>query len=66
MTLKTKTPKAILNALSLLRGEGYVVVAFTPDEVGGADPEYLEERLTELGWDVIEMLRQGESETLAA
>jgi len=43
---------------------GYVVVCFTPEELRGADPGHVQDRLVELGWDVIDTLatepREGE------
>ena len=47
-----------LNALRQLRDEGYAIVVFTPDELGDACPDDVESRLIELGWDVIDTLRQ--------
>jgi hypothetical protein len=32
---------------------GYAVVIFTPEELRGANPEHVQDRLVELGWDVI-------------
>jgi len=42
--------------LRQLRKMGYAVVAFTPEELRGADPDHVEDRLIELGWDVIDSL----------
>jgi hypothetical protein len=43
---------------------GYAVVIFTPEELRGANPEHVQDRLVELGWDVIDTLatkpREGE------
>jgi hypothetical protein len=43
---------------------GCCVVVFTPEELRGANPNKVEERLVELGWDVIDTLatepREGE------
>ena len=43
---------------------GYAVVCFTPEELRGANPEHVCDRLVELGWDVIDTLatqpREGE------
>jgi len=36
-----------------MRFAGYCVVCFTPNELQGANPDHVEERLIELGWDVI-------------
>ena len=35
---------------------GYAVVIFTPEELRGADPGHVQDRLVELGWDVIDTL----------
>jgi hypothetical protein len=32
---------------------GYAVVIFTPEELRGANPDHVQDRLVELGWDVI-------------
>lgn len=43
---------------------GYAVVCFTPEELRGANPHHVQDRLVELGWDVIDTLatepREGE------
>ena len=43
---------------------GYAVVIFTPEELRGANPHHVQDRLVELGWDVIDTLatepREGE------
>lgn len=44
-------------ALKRLRKEGYAIVVFNPGELAGADPSRVEERLVELGWDVIDALK---------
>lgn len=36
---------------------GYAVVAFNPEELEGADPDKVTNRLIELGWDVIQQLK---------
>lgn len=46
-----------LNAISLLRDQGYAVVVFTSEELDGANPRKVSERLVELGWDVIDNLK---------
>jgi hypothetical protein len=40
-------------AIHSLRQAGYAVVTFTPDEIGDADPWRVEDRLVELGNQVI-------------
>jgi hypothetical protein len=42
--------------LRQLRKMGYAVVAFTPEELRGANSDHVEDRLNELGWDVINNL----------
>jgi len=44
------------NAIRALRDYGYAIVIFNPEELNGANPDHVEERLIELGWDVIETL----------
>ena len=47
-----------------LEAMGCAVVVFTPEELRGADPGHVQDRLVELGWDVIDTLatepREGE------
>ena len=45
-----------ISALKDLRNYGYAVVIFTPEELNGAKPGKVEDRLVELGWDVIDCL----------
>ncbi len=42
-----------------LAAEGYAIILWTPEELNEASPSKVEERLIELGWEVIESL-QGE------
>jgi hypothetical protein len=42
--------------LADLRARGFAVVIFNPSELQGANPRKVEERLVELGWDVIAAL----------
>lgn len=39
-----------------LRDRGFAVVVFTPEELRGADVGLAQDRLIELGWDVIDAL----------
>lgn len=48
---------AMLDALTLLRDAGFAVCAFDPEELEGADPTHIEERMCAIGWDAIEALR---------
>lgn len=45
---------AILDALRLLRLEGFAVCAFDPEELGEVDPDKVEQRMCAAGWDSIE------------
>lgn len=54
----------IVDLLKELRGRGCAVVCFVPDELLGADPDHVEDRLVELGWDVIDHLKTEEDEDL--
>jgi len=51
-----------IRVLRELRDQGFVVIVWTPDEVGNADPVRLEDRCIELGWEVISDLKQEEEE----
>jgi hypothetical protein len=56
--------KPLLNPrhlISELRGEGYAVVLFSPDELGTATAKSLENRLVELGNEAISDLQEGEA-----
>lgn len=58
MSEQTKMDLVMIeDALAMMREFGYAVVAFTPEELEGANPESVEDRLTERGWDIIETLR---------
>ena len=48
------TSKKIADLCAELRDQGCAVVCFVPDELRGADPSDVEDRLVELGWDVID------------
>ena len=41
---------------------GCVVVVFTPEELRGANPDHVQDRLIELGWEVINDLADTEDE----
>ena len=45
--------KQAVEHLRQLRKMGYAVAAFTPEELRGADPDRVEDRMIEIGWDVI-------------
>ena len=57
--------KQAVEYLRQLHKMGYAVVAFTPEELRGANPDHVENRLIELGWDVIDSIAEDiESERL--
>ena len=43
-----------------LEAMGCAVVIFTEEELRGARPDLVQDRLTELGWDVIDVLARDE------
>lgn len=45
--------EAILN----FKYSGYTVVVFNPEELKGANPDLVEERLIQLGYDIINQLK---------
>ena len=44
----------IMAALMLLRDAGFAVCAFDPEELSGVDPDKVESRMCEAGWDFID------------
>ena len=44
-------------ALELLRDHGFAVAAFTPTELQGVKTKHVEDRMVEVGWDVIDCLK---------
>lgn len=46
-------PKHIQTALQELTDKGFAVVIFTPKELNGADANYVENAMTQSGWDAI-------------
>ena len=49
-----QSKNTIADLCAELREQGCAVICFTPDELRGADPLDVEDRLVELGWDVID------------
>lgn len=47
------TEDEVFELCNKMRFAGYAVVCFTPDELQNANPDHVEDRLVELGWDVI-------------
>lgn len=56
MSINPNNTKHAVEYLRQLRKWGYAVVAFTPAELRGANPDHVEDRLVEIGWDVINTL----------
>lgn len=58
------TERKVFELCTKMRHAGYAVICFTPEELRGANPDHVEDRLVELGWDVIDNLstepREGE------
>ena len=48
--------RTIVEHVRALRDLGCAVVCFVPEELRGADPDHIEDRLVEVGWDVIDAL----------
>jgi hypothetical protein len=51
----------ITTAAAEARARGYAVVIFTPEELEGASPNRVQDRLIELAWDVISDLKPDEA-----
>lgn len=67
MALNPNNTKQAVEYLRQLRKIGYAVVAFTPEELRGANPDHVEDRLIEMGWEVIDSIAQDiETERLAS
>ena len=56
MSVNPNNIKQATEYLRQLRKMGYAVVAFTPEELRGANSDHVEDRLIEIGWDVIDNL----------
>jgi hypothetical protein len=46
-----------LQAIRAMRDEGYLVIIWTPEELGDIDPGHMEDTLIERGNDMIEQLQ---------
>jgi hypothetical protein len=46
----------IVHHQKVLQSMGCAVVVFTPEELRGANPDHVEDRLIETAWNVIEVL----------
>ncbi len=53
---------AMLDALQLLRDAGFALCAFDPEELDGANPDKVEQRMCAAGWDFIESQQEETSE----
>lgn len=58
MSANPNNTKQAVEYLRQLRKMGYAVVAFTPEELRGANPDHVEDRLIEYGWDVIHLIAE--------
>jgi hypothetical protein len=58
------TERKVFDLCTKMRHAGYAVICFTPEELRGSNPDHVEDRLVELGWEVIDTLatepREGE------
>jgi len=50
----TKEEQAVI---AELRSRGFAVIVWTPEELAGASRKHVEDRSVELGWQVIEDLK---------
>lgn len=57
MTQERTLSQDEINTLRQLRSDGFAVVLFNAQELSGADAGHVEDRLIELGWDVIDTLK---------
>ena len=53
-----------LDVIVNLKNKGYAVVLFEPEELEGASPDRVEDRLIELGWDIISDLKNVNEEEI--
>lgn len=51
-----------LEVLLELRHEGHAVIVWTPEELSGVPPKYVEDASIPYGWDVIDALRDDDHE----
>ena len=56
------TESKVFELCAKMRHLGYAVICFTPEELRGANPDHVEDRLVELGWDVINDLATDEND----
>lgn len=47
-----------IRQIRAIRAKGFAVIIWTPGELQGANPNRVQDRLIELGWDVIDTLKE--------
>lgn len=52
----------VIKVLRQLKKEGYAIVIFNQEELEGAEADRVEDRLIELGWEVINDLKPNEGD----
>lgn len=57
MSQITKMTPEQAKAIEDLRSEGFAVVVFYPQELGGADPDQVQDLMIERGWNAIDTLK---------
>lgn len=55
--IESEITEEVWAALELLRDHGFAVAAFCPTELQGVRTKYVEDRMVEVGWDVIDCLK---------
>ena len=60
MSVENMSEEQVFELCANIRRQGYAVVCFTQGELRGANPRRVEDRLVELGWDVIDVLADEE------
>lgn len=54
---KFKMKPEYARAIQELRDLGCAVIVWNPEELDGADPDRVEERSVELGWEMLEFMK---------
>jgi len=52
--------KEQLETLRQIRDDGYAVIVWTPEELAGVNPGAVEDRSIEVGWDIIDTLKENQ------
>ena len=55
--MDNKLTKTERKTIEDIRARGFAVIIWNPKELENVSPSYMEERSVELGWEVIETLR---------